>query len=149
MSNKDSSTTNLSITSSSTNSGNSTYRQIDEQVFLDRQKEIAKLSKKFNDAVDKMLAERPIVVNDPHYEEEEYEYVEEEEEEEEVNYNGEALILIHEIDLLSQDIHQLVNGLPPKLVKSNQFVKKIEKQLNSLVLYLTSLRIRAEGLLSA
>ena len=149
MSKKETSSTNLSITSASINSGNSVYSQIDEQVFLDRQKEIAKLSKNFTDAVDKMLAEKPIVVNIPDNEEEEYEYIEEEEEEEEINYNGEALLIIHDIDLLSQDIQQLVNGLPPKLVKSNRFVKKIERQLNALVNHLTSLRIRAENILSA
>ena len=37
----------------------------DDQIFINRQREISKLSRNFTDAVDKLLAEKPIVVDIP------------------------------------------------------------------------------------
>ena len=128
---------------------------LDEEIYLNRQKEIAKLSKNFADAVDKMLAEKPIIADlrfsNSHDDDNEYEYVEEEEEEDkdDLNMNGESLIIIHEIDSLTQDIQQILNGLPQNLLKKNKYLSKIAEQLNSLILHMGSLRIRAENLLTA
>ena len=123
----------------------------DDQVFINRQREISKLSRNFTEAVDKLLAEKPIVVEIPEMEEEEYEYVEEEEEDDDGyrDINGESLVLIHEIDVLVRDIQQIIDGIPPQLIKRNKYIGKIIQQLESLVNYMTTLRIRAEKLITA
>ena len=130
------------------------YDNIDEEIYLNRQREIVRLSKNFADAVDKMLAEKPIIADikdSRSSHDDEYEYVEEEEEEDrdDLNMNGDSLILIHEIDILTQDIHQILNGLPQSLIKKNRYLAKIAQQLNSLILHIEGLRIRAENLLTA
>lgn len=121
--------------------------QWDDQVFVSRQKEIAKLSQNFADAVDRMITEKPLIFEPPEIEENEYEYVEEEEEEQLDNLNADSLIVIHEIVALQTEIDRIVNGLSPSLINRNKLVARVVTQLQSLSLYMDTLRIRAENLL--
>jgi hypothetical protein len=121
-----------------------------DHVFLSRQREIKQLTSDFETLMDKMLVNRPIVLDKkllPPLREEE------EEEEEpppppKIPIQQHALLLMREIDVMRQDTHRLIVWFRPSVTKANPRLKNLKNSLEQLYHYLESLRIRAEDLLS-
>lgn len=125
----------------------------EDRVFISRNKEIQEITNDFDAAIDHMLSSRPLNV-DPKLLEDEEEEDEEEEEicEEEEDYdmiiNREALLLMHEIDMMKNDTSRLMTYFRPKGLQARPLLRKIRENLESLSNFLDNLRYRAECLLS-
>lgn len=161
-------TTKTTIKKSSTNqpnnnkaSSNSTTQYQDmweDPVFVSRQKEITQLSHDFSKAIDLLVVDKPLTVDPALLDNSEYDssdYFDEEEEEgiiktQKVGYKiqEQALLLMYEIDQMKKDTYRLISWFRPKAVKHNQKLMKMKNGLESLIDYLDSLRMRAEGLIS-
>lgn len=123
-----------------------------DQVFIERHKQITDLSKDFSEAIDKMFEEKPASVNvDITYtdeEEQHFEYIAEEEEEKELDLNADALIVIHQIESLKISIGHLISSIHPKARKRNRNFTELINGLNQLEKYLDRMKIRAEKILT-
>ena len=125
----------------------------DDRVFVNRQKEIRTLSNEFSEILDQMLVDRPValdpkLIENVNGEEEDITQEEESEEDIDVTVNQNALLLMHEIDKMRKDTHELLTWFRPSVCRGNPRVKGIKQGVEHLYLFLESLRIRAENLLA-
>jgi hypothetical protein len=123
-----------------------------DRVFISRQKEIRELSTNFSRVLDHMVVDRPLTLDPKLLVESE---IEEEEEEEmriepnrALNISEAALLLLHEIDVMRKETHQLILSFRPGLIRSNPRLGTLRAGIQDLYSFLDSLRVRAERLLS-
>jgi hypothetical protein len=122
-----------------------------DHVFISRQKEIHELSSNFSRLLDHMVVDRPLAL-DPKLLEEPTQEEEDEsiepESDQSFNISEATLLLLHEIDLMRKEAHQLILSFRPNVVKTHPRLANLRAGIQDLYTFLDSLRIRAERLLS-
>ena len=126
-----------------------------DTVFVSRQKEIHELSDNFSYVLDQMLVHRPLVLDKKLLDDiksesdaSDSEHNEEEEFNMETTIHEQALLLMHEIDQMKRETHELITWFRPNFCKSNLQLRHMKQGVEQLYEFLSSLRIRAENLLS-
>lgn len=124
-----------------------------DRVFVNRQREIRALSSEFSTVLDQMLVDRPVVLDEkllrdlePDKEDEASEGENDGDIDVEINQN--ALLLMHEIDRMRKDTHQLITWFRPSVCRENPRLREMKQGVEQLYSFLESLRIRAENLLA-
>jgi hypothetical protein len=123
-----------------------------DRVFVSRQREIRQLSTNFAELLDRMAVDRPLSLDpkllDEPAEEEEESAEPPLQDDRALTIREHALLLLHEIDLMRGETHQLILWFRPALVKANPRLATLKSGIQGLYSFLESLRMRAERLLS-